>query len=187
MWTYCSIITYDLITWSNNCNTVSLRTYNSIRLFSNTVSNTWFIHTYKKSAFFFSYIYTAQLILNGAVQLFVHTASKYDSCQILNFPRAKATLNLNWFCGGKSPNRHHYVVRCAPDKIPVQPDKQVLLAGYNYYRVQLSRMNLWCQLRMWLIMNALFLSTGTRLIQWIQISELGSGIETGCSPFYGRG
>ena len=71
----------------------------------------------------------AQLILEGAVQLFVHTASKYDSCQILNFPHAKATLNLNWFCGGKDPNRHHYVVRCAPDKIPVQPDKQVFLAS----------------------------------------------------------
>ena len=67
----------------------------------------------------------AQLILEGAVQLFVHTASKYDSCEILNFPRARSTLNLNWFCGGKDPNRHHYVVRCAPDKIPVQPDKQV--------------------------------------------------------------
>ena len=67
----------------------------------------------------------AQLILEGAVQLFVHTASKYDSCRILNFPRARSTLNLNWFCGGKDPNRHHYVVRCAPDKIPVQPDKQV--------------------------------------------------------------
>lgn len=67
----------------------------------------------------------ARLILEGAVQLFVHTASKYDSCQILNFPRAKSTLNLNWFCGGRDPNRHHYIVRCAPDKIPVQPDKQV--------------------------------------------------------------
>ena len=70
-------------------------------------------------------MYSAQLILDGAVQLFVHTASKYDSCQLLNFPRAKLTLNLNWFCGGKDPNRHHYVVRCAPDKIPVLPDKQV--------------------------------------------------------------
>ena len=48
---------------------------------------------------------------------------------MLNFPHAKATLNLNWFCGGKDPNRHHYVVRCAPDKIPVQPDKQVFLAS----------------------------------------------------------
>ena len=84
-------------------------------------------HTYSVLQYyvFLFYYFPARLVLEGAVQLFVHTASKYDSCQILNFPRAKSTLNLNWFCGGKEPNRHHYVVRCAPDKIPVQPDKQV--------------------------------------------------------------
>lgn len=74
---------------------------------------------------FLYFLLPAQLDLDGALQLIVHTASKYDDCEILTFPRVKSTLKLNWYCGGKDPNGHHHVVRCAPDRIPVLPDNQV--------------------------------------------------------------
>ena len=67
----------------------------------------------------------AKLTLTGAFQFLVHTASKYDECELLNFPKASVSIDLKWFCSGKDPNKHHNVVRCVPDKLPVRPDKQV--------------------------------------------------------------
>lgn len=69
--------------------------------------------------------YTAQLDMKGALQLIVHTASKYDDCIIVDFPHVKSSAKFNWVCGGKGPHGHHYVIRCAPDRVPVLPDNQV--------------------------------------------------------------
>ena len=69
--------------------------------------------------------HTARLDLEGSLQLIVHTASKYDECEIFNFPLAHSSLLCKWNCGGRDPNNHHAVVRCAPDKLPVRHDKQV--------------------------------------------------------------
>ncbi len=68
---------------------------------------------------------TAQLDLEGSLQLFLHTASKYDECELLNLPHVHSCMQVTWDCAAKDPNDHHAVVRCAPDRIPVQPDKQV--------------------------------------------------------------
>lgn len=65
----------------------------------------------------------------------VYTASKYNDCCVLDFPRVKSSLKLNWVCKGRSPYDHHRVVRCAPDRVPVLPDNQasiIILTIYLY-------------------------------------------------------
>ena len=67
----------------------------------------------------------AKLALSGAAQLLVHTASKYDECEVLSLPSVCASVSLHWCVNGGDPNRHHHVVRCAPDRLPIRSDKQV--------------------------------------------------------------
>ena len=68
---------------------------------------------------------SAQLELEGSLQAYVHSATKYDECELANFPHVKTRLTCHWVCVGKEAHNHHAVRRCAPDKIPVLPDKQV--------------------------------------------------------------
>ena len=71
------------------------------------------------------YVHTEQLELEGSLQAYVHNATKYDDCELANFPHVKTSLTCHWVCVGRDPHNHHAVRRCAPDKIPVLPDKQV--------------------------------------------------------------
>ena len=71
------------------------------------------------------FLVIAKLELEGSLQAYVHNATKYDECELANFPHVKTCLACHWVCAGKDPHNHHTVYRCAPDKIPVLPDKQV--------------------------------------------------------------
>lgn len=66
-----------------------------------------------------------KLELEGCLQAYVHNATKYDDCELANFPHVKTSLTCHWVCAGREPHNHHAVRRCAPDKMPVLPDKQV--------------------------------------------------------------
>ena len=68
---------------------------------------------------------TEQLKLEGSLQAYVHNATKYDECELANFPHVKTCLTCHWVCASREPHNHHAVRRCAPDKIPVLPDKLV--------------------------------------------------------------
>lgn len=75
---------------------------------------------------------SAQIELEGSLQAYVHNATKYDECELANFPHVKTCLTCHWVCVGKEPHNHHAVRRCAPDKMPVLPDKQVRMYMYMY-------------------------------------------------------
>ena len=70
-----------------------------------------------------------QLEMEGSLQAYVHNTTKYDDCELANFPHVKTRLTCLWACAGKEPHNHHAVRRCAPDKMPVLPDKQVCTVG----------------------------------------------------------
>jgi len=57
--------------------------------------------------------------MDGTLNVFMHTASKYDDCRCLHFPKATCTTKFNWFCQGNSHD-HHTPMPSVPDKIPHQ-------------------------------------------------------------------
>jgi hypothetical protein len=60
------------------------------------------------------------------VQCYVHTASKYDECQLLAIPSVDVMVGFNFRClGDSSPHDHHRVVRCHVDRLPACPEGQV--------------------------------------------------------------
>lgn len=58
-----------------------------------------------------------QLQVDGTVNVFMHTASKYDDCRCLHLPKATCTMKFNWSCQG-NPHDHHSLMPCVPDRIP---------------------------------------------------------------------
>ena len=57
------------------------------------------------------------LNVNGDMDLFIRTASKYDDCQLFHIPGLFLTIKFDWVCLG-NPHDHHSVIPCAPDKVP---------------------------------------------------------------------
>ena len=60
----------------------------------------------------------------GGAKVLIHTASRYDECELFFLPLAKASLGFEWVCRGE-PHHHHHVVRCLHSKLPVLPAGQV--------------------------------------------------------------
>ncbi|UYV61491.1 KIAA0100 [Cordylochernes scorpioides] len=58
-----------------------------------------------------------KILKQGNLDIYVHTASKYDDCRLLHMPNLKLTTKLEWLCLG-NPNDHHSATPCAPDKLP---------------------------------------------------------------------
>ncbi|XP_065892546.1 bridge-like lipid transfer protein family member 2 isoform X2 [Dysidea avara] len=58
-----------------------------------------------------------RLTLEGAVNVYMHTASKYDDCRSLHFPHATCNIKFDWNCQG-NPHDHHSLMPCLPDRIP---------------------------------------------------------------------
>ena len=70
------------------------------------------------------------LDLVGGAHAFVHTASRYDECQLVQLPLAHLNISLDWLCRS-TPQCHHEVVRCVPSKLPQLPEGQVSLFIYR--------------------------------------------------------
>ena len=68
---------------------------------------------------------TASLILQGAFQVYVHTASRYDVCQVMSLPSIKLELSYRFLFKGEDSHTHHYVVRCVSTKLPIIAEGQV--------------------------------------------------------------
>ena len=60
----------------------------------------------------------------GGAHAFVHTASRYDDCQLVQLPLSHLTVSLEWLCRS-TPQCHHDVIRCVPGKLPELPEGQV--------------------------------------------------------------
>lgn len=58
------------------------------------------------------------------LDVFVHTASKYDECRIIHLPDMHITFDLNWDCAGNR-NDHHSIMPCARDKLPEYTCNQI--------------------------------------------------------------
>lgn len=62
--------------------------------------------------------------LTGGVHACVHTASRYDDCQLAHLPLTHVTIGYEWVCRSQ-PQCHHEVIRCVPDKLPLLQEGQV--------------------------------------------------------------
>ncbi|RNA29620.1 UPF0378 protein KIAA0100-like, partial [Brachionus plicatilis] len=69
-----------------------------------------------------------QLSLDGGLDIYLNTESKYDDCLLLHLPSLKAKINIEWLCKthifnkANEPrtnnNGHNLVILHAPDKLP---------------------------------------------------------------------
>ncbi|KAI2804677.1 hypothetical protein BLOT_003665, partial [Blomia tropicalis] len=67
---------------------------------------------------------TGKICVSSDLDVYVHTASKYDECRIIHLPDINITFILNWECCGNK-NDHHSVMPCARDKLPEYTCNQV--------------------------------------------------------------
>jgi len=51
------------------------------------------------------------------VNVYMHTASKYDDCRTLHFPHATCNIQFDWICQG-NPHDHHSLMPCLPYRVP---------------------------------------------------------------------
>lgn len=58
-----------------------------------------------------------KILTKGNLDMYVHTASKYDDIRVLHIPHLKLSINFDWLCLG-NPYDHHNVMPCAPNKVP---------------------------------------------------------------------
>lgn len=77
---------------------------------------------------------TGKINVQSDLDVFVHTASKYDECRFIHLPDINITFDLNWDCSGNR-NDHHSVMQCAADKLPEYSCNQV----HDSYRAFRSR------------------------------------------------
>ncbi|XP_067136363.1 protein hobbit [Centruroides vittatus] len=66
----------------------------------------------------------AKIVTKGDLDIYVHTASKYDDCRLLHMPKLKLQFKLDWQCLGH-PNEHFSVIPCAQDKVPEYSSNQI--------------------------------------------------------------
>ena len=64
------------------------------------------------------------LSVRGGLNIFVHTASRYDECQLLTLPLVDIDVGYQFICEGDSPS-HHSVTRCFNSKLPLSAEGQV--------------------------------------------------------------
>ena len=65
---------------------------------------------------YLTFIIGGQLDIDGKLHVFMHTASKYDDCRCLHFPKATCSMVFNWSCQG-DPHDHHSPMPCVPERI----------------------------------------------------------------------
>ncbi|CAN7988597.1 unnamed protein product [Ixodes pacificus] len=58
-----------------------------------------------------------KIIMKGNLDMYVHTASRYNESRLLHIPNLKVNMKFNWLCLG-NPQDHHSIMPCAPDKVP---------------------------------------------------------------------
>lgn len=69
-------------------------------------------------------LHLAKIVMEGNLDIYVRTASKYDDCKLIHLPQIRLTFKLFWVCLADS-NDHHSVQLCAPDRLPEYSSNQV--------------------------------------------------------------
>lgn len=65
-----------------------------------------------------------KIVMKGNLDVYVHTASRYNESRLLHIPNLKMGVKFNWLCLG-NPLDHHSIMPCAPDKVPEYSSNQV--------------------------------------------------------------
>ena len=81
----------------------------------------------------FSLLIGGKLLIDGTLNVFMHTASKYDDCRCLHFPKATCTIIFNWLCRG-NPHNHHSPMPCVPERFITQQNNSKKYDTYADFR-----------------------------------------------------
>jgi len=78
----------------------------------------------------FSLFSDGKLTLEGATNVYMHTASKYDDCRSLHFPHATCNVKFDWECLG-NPHDHHSLMPCLPVRVPPSSNNYDTYANFR--------------------------------------------------------
>lgn len=83
-------------------------------------------------------VFIVSILLEGCLEAYVYTASRYNKCRILQIPFVSADIQFHFITHGDSYG-HHSVIRCLHDELPLLPNGQVHVHVHVFVLMLLMR------------------------------------------------